>query len=164
VGSKIWDPPEQTPALLDSISQIAVYDFAMVNRDRNSGNWMLDTKNNVMKGIDNGLVGLECGRGTMSVRRIFTEYTPDNTENYCRKLTKKSIGKIITREHFEKAKAFVESPAYDELIDAHYGPGTQGGDDLDKSGIDLDKFKKNLHAGSKMGIKTLEDILISEGK
>lgn len=150
--------PKQTPELLDSVSQMVAFDFGMANRDRNMGNWMLDS-NNTMRGIDNGLVGIEAGRGEIKNRDVVTNCN-NNCRAYCYSLTGSPDFKgLVEKKHVDAVETFVNSPAFDKLVTTHYGPGTQGGADLAKRGISIEDFKNRWRDGCNYGIKKLRDLI-----
>jgi hypothetical protein len=123
LGAEILDNPEvgpieSSPKLKDSISQLAVFDIVFGNWDRHAGNWMYDEESGRVVGIDNGLVGLDVGRG---------QGTPQSWANVAWNRAgaiagafDENITEIIKPEHVDQARKFVESPEFIALLKTHF--------------------------------------------
>jgi 2'-5' RNA ligase len=148
---------KETPALRASVSEMIAFDFGMANRDRNPGNWMYDKDSGEMRGIDNGLVGLEAGRSSMSPGEL-ARYARRNCESYCRTLLSEDPERIVQKADVAKVKAFVNSPKFDQLVEEHYGQGV-GADDLKKNHLTLAKFTDNWKKACLFGIERLENMV-----
>lgn len=155
-GNRLAMKPPKTPELLNSVSQMIAFDLCMANRDRNLGNFMLDS-NGIMRGIDNGLVGLEAGRGNMSGGDVFTR-AERNCRDYCTAiLGDPHYDRFVKPEHIDQVEAFVNSPAFEKLIETHYSEGTQGGDDLKTRRTPLYLFKQKWIKACNYGIENLRE-------
>ncbi len=157
-GESVWSPPPQTEKLKNSVSMMVAFDFAMGNRDRNPGNYMLDKKRNVMVGIDNGLVGLEAGRGVMGASDIMG-YCRRNAIDYCSRLIGENPSFVVKKEHVEAARKFVNSPAYEEVMLRHWGSGTPGAKENDKISVTPEEYVRNCKKVSEKRLEFLDKML-----
>jgi len=122
---------------------------------------MIDYDTNRMVGIDNGLVGIEMGRGEYKneLPLLFAGRIGGNCEDYVGRLIgrNKTMRQVVYDGDVLKVEAFIKSDKFEALIDAHFGDG-EGAEDLRKRGISLDEFKKNYREGAEYGVSLLKPI------
>jgi hypothetical protein len=147
---------KDTPALRASVSEMIAFDYGLANRDRNPGNWMYDEATGEMRGVDNGLVGLEAGRGEPHAHILGR--CASNCDTYCAALTGDRVNKVVKKEDVAKVKAFVNSPQFSQLVKEHYGQGV-GAADLAKRHVTVDQFEKNWKEACDYGISQLEGMV-----
>jgi 2'-5' RNA ligase len=121
------DPIEITDDFLESVSQLAIFDIVLGNRDRHAGNWMYDKDTGRVVGIDNGLVGLDVGRGQMSPKVAVniawdraTQVLRTGWYEYSDRKAPDHLNNIINPEHVAQARKFVESPEFIALLQTHF--------------------------------------------
>ena len=163
LGAEIMDDPHIEPIkrskeLLDSISQLAVFDVVLGNRDRHSGNWMFDRDSGKVVGIDNGLVGLDAGRGDMkmeSAANIAWSRAQDVSDAIKPGGYIVGLRKIIKPEHIEQARKFVESPEFIGLLKEHFEQ-QQFQDHLKIRHTTSTTYIKNMVKMTKVGLAKLD--------
>ena len=151
-----------TQKLKDQFSEMAAMDFALINRDRNSGNWMLDTDTGDLVANDNGLCALEYGRQSHGLHDLSSVL--GSTKGHLSSVAEALFGDNSTHwisyvkpEDIQKAKTYVDSKEYERTVRQCFMRDDAIGDRRVASNReDIKQFVKRVIIGSRKAIRELE--------
>lgn len=150
---------EPTPELYDSISQLIVLDTILLNRDRHNGNWVYNKDTGRIVGIDNGLAGLDVGRGdigsTSVAVRAYSRIWNMEEKVDSSKPGHKGYKDILRQEHLDAARNFVRSPEFEKMARSVFDHNDFH-DHLTLRRINFDTYLDRIVKGAEAGLKELE--------